>query len=348
MGVTELSSTTRGSSRPTLEDVANAAGVSRATVSRVINSSPKVSPEVRETVHNAVRKLGYIPNRAARTLVTRRTDAIALVLSEPDNKFFADPYFATVVRGAATELSTLDIQLVLMLADQGEDSGRILRFLSGGHVDGALVLAPHRDDPLPAQIAALPLPSVFGGKPWLPESEVHAVDNDNVAGGRVATEHLLGLGRRTVVSVLGPADEQSARDRLQGWQEATGADAARTEAWTAQGDFTQEGGERAMAELLERVPDLDAVFVGSDLMAVGALHALRAAGKRVPEDVAVVGFDDQPTIAPYTDPPLTSVKQDSAEQMRTMVQRLFELLNGEDVPTGREVLPVELVRRASA
>ncbi|MFR9731464.1 LacI family DNA-binding transcriptional regulator [Saccharopolyspora sp. MS10] len=334
--------------RPTLEDVAVRAGVSRATVSRVINDSPRVSPEARELVEAAVRDLGYVPNRAARALVTRRTGAVALVLSEPEHKFFDDPFFASAVRTVSQHLSAVDSQLVLLLVHRPDDHARIARYLAAGHVDGALVLAPHREDPLPEAVRQLPLPVVFGGRPWIPERGLHLVDHDNVGGGRLATEHLLGLGRRELVTVAGPQDEHAGLERLAGWREATGADEAATALRAEPGGFTEPGGERAMAALLERVPGLDAVFAANDLMAAGALRALRAAGRRVPEDVAVVGFDDQPTIAPHTSPPLTTIRQDPALRTAHMVALLRRLIAGERVAPGREVLPVRLVRRESA
>ncbi|MCA1225270.1 LacI family DNA-binding transcriptional regulator [Saccharopolyspora sp. 6M] len=333
--------------RPTLEDVAARAGVSRATASRAINDSPRVSPEARRQVDAAVRELGYVPNRAARTLVTRRTGAIALVLSEPEDKFFDDPFFAATVRIVSQHLSAGDSQLVLLMVHRPDDHARIARYLAGGHVDGALVLAPHRGDPLPAAVRDLPLPVVFGGRPWISERGLHLVDHDNVGGGRLATEHLLSLGRRAVVTVTGPRDEHAGLERLRGWREAVGVGEA-TAARSEPGDFTEAGGERAMAALLARVPELDAVFAANDLMAVGALRALRTAGRRVPADVAVVGFDDHPAVAPHADPPLTTIRQDPALRTVHMVALLHRLIAGDRVAPGREVLPVELVRRESA
>ncbi|GAA2808462.1 LacI family DNA-binding transcriptional regulator [Saccharopolyspora taberi] len=323
-------------------------GLSRATVSRVINDSPRVSPEARELVRAAVQELGYVPNRAARTLVTRRTDAVALVLSEPENKFFDDPFFASTVRTVSQHLSAAGTQMVLLLVHGPDDHVRIARYLSGGHVDGALVLAPHLSDPLPEAVRDLPLPIVFGGRPGTSEEGLHLVDHDNVGGGRIATEHLISLGRRSVVTVTGPQDEYAGIERLDGWRQATGFDDDEAARRSEPGGFTEDGGERAMTELLARVPDLDAVFAANDLMARGALRALRAAGRGVPGDVAVVGFDDQPAVAPRTDPPLTTVRQDPSLRTRHMVDRMSRLIAGEDVPPERTVLPVELVVRASA
>ncbi|GAB3295327.1 LacI family DNA-binding transcriptional regulator [Parasphingorhabdus pacifica] len=334
--------------RPTLEDVAATAGVSRATASRVINRSPRVSSETRDLVEAAVLELGYVPNRAARTLVTRRTDAIALVLSEPESKFFDDPFFASTIRIVSRHLAAANAQLVLLLVHEPEDHVRISRYLAAGHVDGALVLAPHRGDPLPPAVRDLPLPLVFGGRPWIPEQGLHLVDHDNLGGGRMAAEHLLRIGCRTITNITGPQDEHAAIDRREGWKSALGFDERTAELRSLAGEFTERGGKRAMAELLERVPDLDAVFAGNDLMAAGAMQTLRAAGRRVPDDVAVVGFDDQPAVAPYTEPPLTTIRQDPVIRTAHMVDLLQRLIAGERIRPEREVLPVELVRRASA
>jgi DNA-binding LacI/PurR family transcriptional regulator len=336
------------SARPTLEDVAARAGVSRATASRVLNASPRVSPEALEAVTNAVTELGYQPNSAARALVTRRSGAVAVVFSEPEPKIFDDPHFARLIRAAARALSEQDAQMVLMLVHSPQDQERAHRFLAGGHVDGALLFAPHRNDRLTGVVRKLHLPVVLGGRPWGSLRGMHLVDNDNEGGGFQATEHLKSLGRERIVHVSGPADELSSTDRLDGWRRSVGADDATVELMSESGGYTRQGGRAAMRALLRRVPDLDAAFVGSDLMAEGALAALREAGKRVPQDVAVVGFDDHVTIAAHTDPPLTSIRQDTDAQVSHMVSHLIKLLRGEPVRAKREVLPTILVRRESA
>ncbi|MFC6089039.1 LacI family DNA-binding transcriptional regulator [Saccharothrix sp. BKS2] len=334
--------------RPTLEDVAARAGVSRATASRVLNASPRVSPEAHEAVTAAVVALGYQPNHAARALVTRRSGAVAVVFSEPEPKIFDDPHFAWLIRSAARALADADVQMVLMLVHSPQDQARAERFLAGGHVDGALMFAPHKGDQVLTTARKLPLPVVYAGRPWGSLRGMHLVDHDNQGGGLLATEHLLAMGRTRVVSVTGPLDEHSARDRLAGWQRAVGADEEKTALMTEDGGFSREGGKRAMEALLARVPDLDAAFIASDHMAAGALDALREAGRRVPEDVAVVGFDDHPMIAPHTAPPLTSVRQDTTAQVRHMVSHLLRLLRDEPVKARREVLPTSLVKRESA
>jgi DNA-binding LacI/PurR family transcriptional regulator len=332
--------------RPTLEDVAARAGVSRSTASRVLNEESYVSPRARDVVLAAAKALDYSPNQAARSLVTRRTGAIALLLSEPESKVLDDPYFAAVVRAAFRELAKVGSQMLVMFVDSADDVPAAVRFLSGGHVDGALVFAPHRDDPLPPALKALSIPIVFGGRAGTTRG-LHVVDFDNRAGAILAVRHLISLGRHKIATITGMRDHPAATDRLNGWRKAlseAGLDSADLD---EEGGFTFDGGECAMERLLERVPDLDAVFAASDPMAAGAVRALRARKRRVPKDVAVIGFDDNPTLATAASPSLSTVHQDPAEQVREMVALLMRLAAGEDIRPGRRALPVSLVLRES-
>jgi DNA-binding LacI/PurR family transcriptional regulator len=338
----------RHGERPTLEDVAAYAGVSRSTASRALNEEVYVSPKARDAVLSAAKELGYSPNRAARSLVTRRTGAVALVLSELEAKLLDDPYFPAVMRAAFRELAAVDSQMLVMFVDSRDDVPPTVRFLDGGHVDGALVIAPHKGDPLPTALRLLHLPMVFGGRTGTAGRGLHRVDFDNEGGARMAVAHLLNQGRRKIVTVAGPQDHPAAVDRLTGWRDALTANGISVDGMSEDGDFTLAGGQAAMARLLDRVPDLDAVFAASDPMAAGAIRALSAAGKRVPQDVAVVGFDDLSSIAPATNPPLTTVHQDPREQVREMVSTLMRLLAGEEVPPALRILPVSLSIRESA
>lgn len=335
------------SNRPTLEDVAATAGVSRSTASRALNNDAYVSAQAREAVLAAAAGLGYTANVAARSLVTRRTGAIALVLSEPESTVLDDPFFGTVIRAGYAELASRGQQLLVMFVDNRDDVPGVVRFLDGGHVDGALVYAPHRGDLLPAALGALRVPVVFGGRPGAGGRARHVVDFDNVEGARLAVEHLVAQGRRRIATVSGPAGHPAAADRLAGWRGAVREYGLRVQQWHEAGDFTIDGGARAMRLLLDRAPGLDGVFAASDPMAAGAMRALREAGRTVPGDVAVVGFDDHPTLAPAMNPPLTSVHQDPREQVREMVRILLELLSGETPPVERLVLPVSLTVRES-
>lgn len=329
--------------RPTLEKVALRAGVSRATVSRVVNGNPNVSESIRSAVMRAVDELGYLPNPAARSLVTRRTDSVALVISEPSARIFSDdPFFAGVIRGVSLELEAAGRQLVLMMTEASADHGRIERYVAGGHVDGVMLVSLHGTDPLPGSLARLGLPVVCGGRP-LSRVALPYTDCDNRGGAETAVNHLVGLGRRRVATIAGPQDMNAGIDRLSGYRAALRGTDRRS--LVAVGDFTQESGERAMRQLLEDDPALDAVFVASDPMAMGALRTLHRAGRQVPDDVAVVGFDDNDA-ARYSVPPLTTVRQPVEDLGRQMVRLLLRSFDGETPEP--VILPTELVVRESA
>ena len=332
---------------PTLEEVARLAGVSRATASRAINGGNRVSAQAQNAVDEAVRALGYTPNQAARSLVTRRTDSVALVVPEPDERVFSDPFFALTLRGVNRVLSERDLQLVLLLARPGHEEQRMLRYLRNRQIDGALVVSHHEADSLADHLAALDLPCAFVGRPWTSADKVAYVDTDNVAGARLATEVLIARGCRRIGTVAGPADMTAGQDRLQGWTAAMDAAGLPTDA-VALGDFTEVGGELAGAALLKRHPDLDGLAVASDLMAAGVLRALAAADRRVPDDVAVVGYDDL-DIAERTDPPLTTVRNPIGDMAEQATRLLLEQVDGtRGVQPMRVIFPAALVRRASA
>lgn len=331
---------------PTLDEVARAAGVSRATASRAVNGGVRVSPRAQAAVDAAVRSLGYVPNRAARALVTRRTESIAVVVPEPDDRVFSDPFFARTLRGVNDVLAEREIQLVLLMARQGAADGRLLRYLSHRHVDGAVVVSHHRDDRLASALAEIGLPCVFGGRPWDESARVPYVDVDNVAGGREATRHLIEGGRRRIGTVAGPEDMTAAMDRLAGWRQAMTAAGLATDV-VVHGDFTEPGGRAAAERLLAEHPDVDGLVVASDLMARGVLEVAVAHGRRVPGDLAVVGYDDL-GVAQATTPPLTTVRQPVSEMAERATRMLLEQidLGGPGDPV-RLIIPPRLVRRQS-
>ncbi|MFE7388478.1 LacI family DNA-binding transcriptional regulator [Streptomyces sp. NPDC057582] len=335
--------------RPTLEAVAALAGVSRATASRVVNGGAGVRRPLVDQVRKAVEELGYIPNHAARTLVTRRNGAVAVIIDEPEFRIFSDPFFSRQIRGISRELNVFDAQLVLLLVEGSGDFDRVTRYLAGGHVDGVLAFSLHTDDELPAIIRRFRVPTVYGGRPGTTggasEHAVPYVDCDNRGGAIEAVRHLVSLGRQRIAHIAGPRDQTSALDRIDGYREVLpDADPS----LVADGDFTTEGGARAMAELLAHHPDLDAVFASNDLMASGALRVLGEHGRRVPEDVALVGFDDMEQVAEATDPPLTTVRQDVEGMGRLMVRLLMQRLDDEGEEPDSVITPTELIKRASA
>ncbi|OON77017.1 LacI family DNA-binding transcriptional regulator [Streptomyces tsukubensis] len=348
----------RGGGRPTLEEVAARAGVGRGTVSRVINGSPRVSAATRAAVEAAVSELGYVPNTAARALAANRADAIALVVPEPETRFFTEPYFSDIIRGVGASLADTSMQLLLTFAGGERERGRLAEYLAAHRVDGVLLVSVHADDPLPDLLRELEIPAVISGRRSADE-HLPSVDSDNYAGARAAVDHLLTRGRRTIATISGSLGVYGARLRLDGYRETLSeAGAVWAPAMEATGDFTEEGGRRAMAELLSRVPELDAVFAASDVMAAGARQVLREAGRTVPGDVAMVGFDDS-VIARHMDPPLSSVRQPIADMGRAMTELLLAEIAraAEEPPTflrrpvveGRQVvLDTELVVRGSS
>ncbi|MGY0020559.1 LacI family DNA-binding transcriptional regulator [Streptomyces sp. cg35] len=339
----------------TLEDVAREAGVSRATVSRVINEVPSVDPAIRETVREAIRRTGYTPNRAARSLVTRRAETIALVVSgagEEDEsaqnafaaRVFADPFFGRIVSGVVAFLRTRSMHPVLMFAESESARNEVMGYLREGRADGALVVSTHAEDPLPPLLAREQLPAVCFARPALP-APVSYVDLAHGEGGRMAAQHLLDRGRRRVATVTGPLDLPAGQQRLAGFREAMER-AGLPYVPIAEGGFTLDSGAAAMARLLDDHPHLDGVFAANDLMAQGVCQVLRERGRRIPEDVAVVGFDDS-SVAITCTPPLTTVRQPVEEMARAMARILQEHIEGARTEPTSMIFEPELVVRAS-
>ncbi|MFD0375626.1 LacI family DNA-binding transcriptional regulator, partial [Streptomyces sp. NPDC127112] len=276
-----------------------------------------------------------------------------LVLPETEARVFSEPYFLDLIRGVSAELAQAEKQLLLTLVRTEPERRRFEQYLAAQRVDGVLLASVHGDDPLPDRLARLGLPVVMNGRRSEAEP-IDYVDSDNTGAGRAAVAHLVGRGRARIATISGPADMYVARARLGGYRAGL-AEAGITpdESLVATGDFTEEGGRLAMRALLERAPGLDAVFAASDVMAAGARGALREAGRRVPEDVALVGVDDS-VVARLMDPPLTSVRQPIEEMGRTMTRLLLrKIADGPGAgPAAEEeqprVLPTELVVRDSS
>ncbi len=341
-----MTSVTRTAGTVTLEQVAGIARVSRATASRVVNGDRRVAEPSRVAVEAAVRELGYVPNRAARSLVTRRSDSVAVVIPEPSAQVFGDPFFPRVLRGISDALAEESMQLVLLLPQGRPDEARVERYLAAGHVDGVLLISLHGSDPLPASLQRERIPIVVGGRPE--GSGIPYVDVDNRRGAGAAVQHLLDLGRRRVATIAGPQDMAAGADRLAGYHERMARAGLRTGSdFVEIADFTLDGGRAAMERLLARATVPDAVFVASDLMALGAMGALRAAGLAVPGDVAIVGFDDSP-LAITTQPQLSSVRQPIEEMGREMSRLLLQQIRDPGLPPRRVILDTQLVVRTSS
>jgi DNA-binding LacI/PurR family transcriptional regulator len=327
---------------PTLETVAALAGVSRATASRVVNHLDRVAPHVVDSVNAAIEELGYVPNQAARSLARRRTAVVAVVIPESAERLFADPFFAAVIQGAAARLASTDYTLNLAIGSNESEKSR--RYLTGGNADGVLVVSQHEGD-LPLTQLGLAVPIVFAGRPAVDFGERgHFVDVDNHRATIGAVRHLIERGRTRIATIAGAQDLRAGRDRLAGWRDAL-ADAGLSSDRVAYGDFTPESGTVAMEELLAG-PPVDAVFAANDQMAFGALAALARAGLAVPDDVAVVGFDDD-QFSRAARPAITTVHQPAHEMGEVLARQLLALMAGESVEHVT-LLPTHLIVRDSS
>lgn len=329
--------------KPTIRDVAAAAGVSHGTVSRVINGGHWVSPASRTAVEEAIRSTGYTANHHARSLATGRANSVAFLLTEPQHLLFADPTFSLLLRGAAEALASRSMTLVLLVAGTVAERSNVADFVSAGHVDGVLLISSHESEPLLDSLIAAGVPVVSCGLPLGHQGDVPAVSVDESGSARMMTSYLLGQGHSRIAMIAGPADTPGGRYRLVGFREEMGA--AFDPALVEEGDYSFESGVAAMDQLLARSSSFDAVFAASDLMAAGAITALRRAGLRVPEDVAVAGFDDSGLAATH-EPPLTTMRQPWDQISSEMVALLLDAIAGGSRKA--ITLPTTLVVRASA
>jgi len=332
----------------TLDDVARAAGVSRATASRALTGGAAASA-TRETVRAAARRLGFAPNQAARTLAGHKTEAIALVIPEPDALVLADPFLTGMITGVSEAFHTTPYQLILVIVRPDEPTKKNARVLRSDYVDGAIIVSHHRSGALSALLSANDVPTVYVGRPWIrADKSVMYVDVDNRVGGRLATQRLLDVGATKVACIAGPSDMTAVMDRTTGWHDALDA-AGFVGGPLEHAPFTMPGGTAAMAAILARDPGVDAVFAQSDLLAVGALQALAEAGRSVPDDVKVVGVDDA-AVARSAAPPLTTVTNPAAELAVRACQMLMRVIaEGADPHTLEpEILVPQLVIRQSA
>ena len=327
-----------------LEDIGRMAGVSRATVSRVVNGEQNVRPEVRERVEDVIRRTGYTPNAAARSLVSKRTGVIGLVIPSRVHNLFEDPYFAQLIQGVTLASNKAGTTLSLFLfQSEAEERELYPRVVESGFLDGVIVTATRMGDPLVARMSARGIPLVMIGRPDV--DDVSYVDVDNRAGAAVAARHLVDVGRRRIGLIGAPTNTTTGRDRLDGFLAGL-ADRGRPfdPELRVDGDFSERSGYDAMRTLVQR--DVDGVFAASDAMALGALRAAREDGLDVPGDVALVGFDGF-TASQNSVPPLTTIRQPVADTAARAVEVLTGLISGELEAPSATVLPVELVVRAT-
>ena len=331
--------------RPTIEDVALLAGVSRGTVSRVLNGGRHVRPALLASVNSAIEALGYSVNQAARNLAAGRTGSVAFVISEHQEHLFEDPNYVLFVRVFGRELRLRGRHLLLTAAQDHDEESFLGGYLSAGHVDGALLALPHLGEPLLARLAESRLPLVVMGRPPGYEAELSWVAIDDEAAAYEMVDYLVGKGRSRIGTVTGPLNTSGGRDRLDGYRRAVGN---RFQAGlVAEGDWSLRSGRLGAEQILDRHPDIDALFAASDLMAVGAMAALRQARRRIPDDVAVAGFDDS-AAATMADPPLTTMHHPLERTALEALRLLDDIMEGRSSGHQHVVLPTALVRRSSA
>jgi DNA-binding LacI/PurR family transcriptional regulator len=332
-------------SPPKLADVAQLAKVSCATASRVLTGSARVRPETRLKVEEAMASLGYARNRAARGTETKRAGSIAFVVCEENAKVFADPFFARLLWSISKELASADLQLVLLAIHSSKTCRTGSRYLRSGHVDGAVIVSMHGR--LPLDLESLGIPVVLIGRPMQGGEELSYVDADNLGGAQRAVRYLIGAGRSVVGTIAGPPDIAPGVDRLLGYRKAMASAGMDDRGLVVYGDFSPASGEHALHRLLDRRPNIEAIFAASDLMAAGVIRALHRAGRRVPRDIAVVGFGDE-MLAQHTDPRLTTVRQPIDAMGSQAARELLARIAKPSRDPCHAVLDTELVLRDSA
>lgn len=328
----------------TLEDIAKASGVSRSTVSRVINGDHSVKSATREKVMQVISQTNFQPNLAARGLAAGRTNVIGLLIPSGVAALFTDPYYPLFIQGVSSACNALQYTVMLWLAEPEYERRMINQILHNGLIDGVIVSSMLIDDPIVQSLYTSKMPFVLVGRH--PTLDVNYLDVDNFQGGLTATAHLLQIGRRRVGTITGPQNMIAAVDRYQGYLEAHRLrNLPVNPEWVVEGDYTELSGYTHMNELLRK--HVDAVFVASDMMAYGAMHAIKDAGLQIPDDVAVVGFDDLAS-SERSNPPLTSIRQPVHRMAAIAAETLVDLILHPVKQTRHLVLPTELVIRESS
>lgn len=328
----------------TLEDIAKQAGVSRSTVSRVVNNHPNVSDKVRKHVLEVIQNTGFHPNAAARTLASQRSWTIGLLLPQSVSLFFTDPYYPHLTKGIAQACNQHGYTLALFLVSNKEDEEQIFpRIHRRGLLDGIIIQSGHYgDQSIIGRMVDAKKPFVVAGRPFRSEN-VSFVDVDNIQAACGAVEHLIRLGYRRIATITGPNASTVGIDRKEGYLTALRTHRLEVNpALIIEGDFTEASGYAAMQTLLPARPE--AVFAASDIMAIGAMRAAQDAGLNIPADIAFIGFDDLP-LASLSSVPLTTVRQPVVQFGAKSVEVLLDLIENGIDPPRHVVMDTELVVR---
>ena len=345
-GETLPESQVHASRNVTLESVARQAGVSRATAARVVNGRTAVSPEARQAVEHAIEELDYVPGASSKPALKYTSNSVGVVITEPTTKLFGDPFFSPLLKGIYAALSERSLLLVMLAPQSARDLELAQAYLLDKHVDGVILASLHGDVELPARLSREGIPMVLCGRP--PRGvKASFVDSDNRQGAALAVNHLLSLGRRKIATIAGNLDMPGAVDRLVGYREAlTAAGIPLDPTLEEVADYVPDRAHMAMERLLLNHPDVDAVFAASDLMASAAMRVLAQSRRRVPEDVAIIGFDDSPT-ARVAHPRLSSIRQPIEEMGHETVAVLMRAMEDPEEAPRQVIFTTELVVRES-
>jgi LacI family transcriptional regulator len=327
-----------------LEKIAALAKVSRSTVSRVINNDPDVSERTRARVNQVIEQVNYQPNRIARSLAGGRTGVVGLMVPMRISTLFTDPFFSIIIQGVCSACNRMNRNVMLWLGEPEYERRTVRPFLQNHILDGVIIASMLIDDPVLGALIEGDMPFILIGR-YPGNSDVSYVDVDNQNAAFEVVSHLARSGRRCIGTITGPQNMIAGYDRLEGYKTAMRACGLPFDpAMVANSDFTEQGGYFAMQQLLPHRPD--AVFVASDTMAIGALRAAKDAGIRIPEDLAIVGFDDMP-FAANTNPPLTTIRQPIQRSGEIAAQTLIDMIDHPNAVHHHIILPTELVIRSS-
>ncbi|MEX2143401.1 MAG: LacI family DNA-binding transcriptional regulator [Anaerolineales bacterium] len=334
--------------RSTSYDVAQLAGVSRTTVSFVINNLQRanISESTRQRVLRAAKELNYSPNASGRRLVSGKSNTLGLVLCQSPEQTYADAFLARVIFGIEQAAMQTGFQVLLTQVDPDNQNG-YTHLISENHVDGIIISGPRQGDMDIVSLHQKQVPLMLLGQ--MPNTEIPFVDVNAAQSAEIAVSHLIELGHRQLAMITNARlTYTSAQQRLDGYRKAHEIVGLQPdERYIREGNYTPASGFQAMAELLTLSPRPTAVFVASDVVALGAMLAIKHAGLRIPEDIAIVGFDDVP-LAEYFDPPLTTVRLPAFELGWSAGERLVRLLNHEELAQTGLLLETEFIVRASS
>jgi LacI family transcriptional regulator len=328
----------------TLEEIAEIAGVSRSTVSRVVNNNPSVKDETRKRVLDVIRDVNFQPSTAARRLAGGRSGIIGLVIPMGVARIFTDPYFPILLKSVSATCNENSSTVMLWLAEPDYERRLIAQIINNDLLDGVIVSSMPVDDPIVDALSTSQIPFVLIGR-HKKIKQISFVDIDNVNGAKKIVKHLVANEKTRIGTITGPKNMMVSHDRLTGYKFALEEAGLKIDSeLILDGNFTDQGGYLCGKQLVER--GVDAIFAASDLMALGAIRALKELGKNIPDDIAVVGFDDAP-FSSTTDPPLTTVHQPTEKLGYQAVNLLTKIIENKVVHPKQIMLPVDIVIRKS-